>query len=72
MIMNIREAKEEDIHQIQVVRNSVKENTLSDPSLVTDKDCEEFLFGKGKCWVCEIDLDSHRIFSAQSELFTVY
>ncbi len=72
MIMNIREAKEEDIHQIQVVRNSVKENTLSDPSLVTDKDCEEFLFGKGKGGVCEIDLASHRIFSAQSELFTVY
>lgn len=53
--MKIREAKLEDIPQIQVVRNSVKENTLSDPDLVTDKDCEEFLFKRGKGWVCESD-----------------
>ncbi|EJL68385.1 GNAT family N-acetyltransferase [Chryseobacterium populi] len=56
--MIIREAKKEDILQIQLVRNSVKENMLSDPSLVTDRDCEEFLFERGKGWVCEID---HRI-----------
>jgi len=53
--MKIREARIEDIPQIQIVRNSVKENTLSDPGLVTDKDCEEFLFERGKGWVCEID-----------------
>ncbi|PWN66711.1 GNAT family N-acetyltransferase [Chryseobacterium oncorhynchi] len=53
--MTIREAKLEDIPQIQVVRNSVKENTLSDPGLVTDRDCEEFLFERGKGWVCEAD-----------------
>lgn len=52
--MVFREAKIEDIPQIQVVRNSVKENTLSNPDLVTDKDCEEFLFSRGKGWVCEI------------------
>lgn len=51
----IREARKEDIPQIQVVRNSVKENTLSDPALVTDADCEEFLFKRGKGWVCEIE-----------------
>lgn len=51
----IREARLEDIPQIQKVRNSVKENTLSDPNLVTDKDCEEFLFERGKGWVYEID-----------------
>ncbi|ROH94351.1 N-acetyltransferase [Chryseobacterium cucumeris] len=51
----IREAKPEDIPQIQIVRNSVKENTLSDPGLVTDKDCEEFLFQRGKGWVCEME-----------------
>lgn len=44
-----------DIKQIQVVRNSVKENTLSDPNLVSDRDCEEFLMERGKGWVCEID-----------------
>ena len=53
--MIIREAKVEDIKQIQVVRNSVKENTLSDPGLVTDKDCEDFIITRGKGWVCEIN-----------------
>jgi GNAT superfamily N-acetyltransferase len=51
----IREATIEDIKQIQVVRNSVRENTLSDPNLVTDKDCEEFISQRGKGWVCEIE-----------------
>jgi len=54
-IMNIREAGIEDIIQIQAVRNSVTENTLSDPGLVTDRDCEEFITKRGKGWVCEID-----------------
>jgi len=53
--MIIREAKVEDIPQIQVVRNSVKENTLSNPDLVTDQDCKEFITERGKGWVCEID-----------------
>ena len=53
--MILREATLQDIDQIQIVRNSVKENTLSDPGLVTNKDCEEFLFERGKGWVCEID-----------------
>ena len=53
--MKIREATINDIRQIQVIRNSVKENTLSNPELVTDKDCKEFLTVRGKGWVCEID-----------------
>lgn len=53
--MIIREANINDIHQIQIIRNLVIENTLSDPNLVTDKDCELFLFTKGKGWVCEIN-----------------
>ncbi|WP_172283192.1 GNAT family N-acetyltransferase [Chryseobacterium sp. LAM-KRS1] len=53
--MIIREAKSEDIFQIQIVRNAVKENRLSNPDLVTDKDCKEFLFERGKDWVCEIN-----------------
>jgi GNAT superfamily N-acetyltransferase len=40
---------------MQVVRNSVKENVLSDPSLVTDQDYVDYLTGRGKGWVCEID-----------------
>jgi len=53
--MLFREARVTDIPQIQVVRNSVKENTLSDPALVTDKACENYLLNRGKGWVCEID-----------------
>jgi len=53
--MIFREATIEDIPQIQIVRNSVTENTLSDPALVPDKDCEEYMFVRGKGWVCEID-----------------
>ncbi len=53
--MIIREAREADIKQIQVVRNLVKENTLSDPNLVTDDDCREFMFDRGKGWVSEIN-----------------
>lgn len=53
--MNYRGATITDIQQIQVVRNSVKENTLSNPDLVTDKDCEEFITKRGKGWVCEIE-----------------
>jgi GNAT superfamily N-acetyltransferase len=55
MTITIREAKIEDITEIQLVRNSVKENVLSNPNLVTDKDCEEFLTIRGKGWVCEVD-----------------
>ena len=51
--MTFREALLTDIPQIQLVRNSVKENMLSNPDLVSDKDCEEFLNVRGKGWVCE-------------------
>lgn len=53
--MIFREATIDDIKQIQIVRNEVKENTLSNPNLVTDDDCKEFLFVRGKGWVCEIE-----------------
>lgn len=53
--MIFREAQISDITQIQIVRNSVKENVLSDPSIVTDKDCEEYLAVRGKGWICEVD-----------------
>ncbi|WP_270087218.1 GNAT family N-acetyltransferase [Sphingobacterium sp. SYP-B4668] len=52
--MLIREANIADIGQIQVVRNAVKENTLSDPNLVTDEDCRVFITERGKGWVCEL------------------
>lgn len=53
--MIIREAEIGDIKQIQIVRNSVTENTLSNPDLVKDADCEAFITVRGKGWVCEMD-----------------
>ncbi|OSZ79859.1 GNAT family N-acetyltransferase [Chitinophagaceae bacterium IBVUCB2] len=53
--MIVREAQIEDIPQIQMVRNSVKENMLSDPALVTDKDVEDYIINRGKGWVSELD-----------------
>jgi GNAT superfamily N-acetyltransferase len=53
--MAFREATLQDIPQIQIVRHAVKENVLSDPRLVTDKDCANYLINRGKGWVCEFD-----------------
>ena len=51
--MKIREALVTDIPEIQIIRHSVKENILSDPNLVTDADCFEYITNRGKGWVCE-------------------
>src|SRR5690349_11682900 len=51
--MNFREATINDIPQMQIVRHLVKENVLSNPALVTDEDCKDYLTRKGKGWVCE-------------------
>ena len=53
--MIFREASLTDILQMQIVRNSVTENTLSDPALVPNKDVEDYILDRGKGWVCEID-----------------
>jgi hypothetical protein len=52
---SFREATIQDIPQIQMVRHSVRENVLSDPGLVTDKDCADYLIRRGRGWVCESD-----------------
>jgi GNAT superfamily N-acetyltransferase len=53
--MIFREALLGDIPQMQIVRNAVKENVLSDPSLVPDDDYVDFLNNRGKGWACEVD-----------------
>jgi GNAT superfamily N-acetyltransferase len=53
--MLFRECTIADIPQVQVVRNSVKENPLSDPALVPDSDVEDYIINRGRGWVCEID-----------------
>lgn len=52
--MALRQATVHDIKQIQQIRNAVKENTLSDPSLVTDDDVMEYINNRGKGWVYEV------------------
>ncbi|MBK6263942.1 GNAT family N-acetyltransferase [Marivirga sp. S37H4] len=53
--MIYRDATIEDINHLQIIRNSVKENILSNPDLVTIDDYKEYLSVRGKGWVCEID-----------------
>jgi len=53
--MKIRVAEIKDIPEIQVVRNLVTENRLSDPALVPDSDVEDYINRRGKGWVCEIN-----------------
>lgn len=53
--MIFREANETDIKQMQIVRNAVTENPLSNPELVTDADCLEFITKRGKGWIGEIN-----------------
>ena len=51
--MIFRETQITDIPQIQEVRNSVTENTLSDPALVPDSDVEDYITRRGKGWICQ-------------------
>jgi GNAT superfamily N-acetyltransferase len=55
--MIFREARITDIPRIQIVRNAVKENRLSDPALVPNKDVEDYMFNRGRGWVCEVDAE---------------
>lgn len=40
---------------MQMERHLVKENTLSNPDLVPDKDVVYYIPKKGKGWVCEVN-----------------
>ncbi len=53
--MIFREATIQDILQIQIVRNAVKENMLTSPDLVPNVDVEDYITRRGKGWVCVID-----------------
>ncbi|SEW52740.1 GNAT family N-acetyltransferase [Chitinophaga arvensicola] len=53
--MIFREATIDDIPEMQVVRNSVKENILSNPALISPADYTSFITVRGKGWVCEME-----------------
>jgi GNAT superfamily N-acetyltransferase len=71
--MIFREARTSDIQQLQLVRQCVRENVLSDPSKVTEYDYLRYLTIDGKGWVCEtgskiigfaiIDCKHHKIWA---------
>jgi Acetyltransferases len=50
-----RVAHTNDIPQLSDIRLSVKENVLSNPALVTEKDYIDYLTVRGRGWVCEIN-----------------
>lgn len=49
-----RKASIADIPAMMVVRSSVKENVLSNPKLVSQKDYESYLAEEKITWLCEI------------------
>jgi GNAT superfamily N-acetyltransferase len=71
--VTFRKAQKADISQMMEVRMSVKENILSNPALVPFEDYIEYLFVRGKGWVCEVgesitgfaiaDLQDHNIWA---------
>lgn len=54
MNTTFRTAELSDIKQMQVVRNLVTENRLSNPNRVTDEDVALYISKKGKGWVCQV------------------
>jgi GNAT superfamily N-acetyltransferase len=48
----IRSARESDIPGMMDVRNTVKENRLVDPSIITEDLCRSYILERGKGWVC--------------------
>lgn len=53
--MVFREATIADFLQMHGVRTSVRENILPDPSMISEKDYEEYLTQRGKGWLCEVN-----------------
>lgn len=52
-MFKFREAEEHDIPRMQVIRNAVKENVLSDPGRIRNEDYVPYLGAAGKTWLCE-------------------
>jgi len=52
--MIFRTAKSSDIDEIMMVRNSVKENVLSDSTLIPKEMVKEYILNRGRGWVCLI------------------
>lgn len=55
MDMMIREMGFADIPAAHAIRLRVRENQLSDPSVITDQDYHAFMARNSGSWVCEVD-----------------
>ena len=53
--MTVREASTSDIPAMHAIRLRVRENQLSDPSVVTEKDYQEFMGRDTMSWVMETE-----------------
>ena len=53
--MAVREARIADIPAMHAIRLRVRENRLSDPSVVTEQDYHDFMARDTQSWVHEID-----------------
>jgi GNAT superfamily N-acetyltransferase len=53
--MNFRQATQADIPALSRIRLAVKENTLSDPALISCAMYAQYLLHEGKGWLCEIE-----------------
>jgi GNAT superfamily N-acetyltransferase len=53
--MLVREATAADVPAMHAIRLRVRENRLSDPSVVTEKDYHHFLARDTKSWLCEVN-----------------
>ncbi len=51
----IREMLPTDVPAAHAIRLRVRENRLSDPSVITEKDYHDFMARDTKSWVCEMD-----------------
>jgi GNAT superfamily N-acetyltransferase len=53
--MRVREASAADVPAMHAIRLRVRENELSDPSVITEQDYFEFMQRDTKSWLCEVD-----------------
>ena len=53
--MIFREALVSDFTRLHEVRMAVRENKLSNPNLITEKDYADFISVRGKGWLCEVE-----------------
>lgn len=54
-MLRIRSMAPGDVPAAHVIRQSVRENRLSDPSVVTEQDYHDFMLRDTMSWVCELN-----------------